>query len=92
MMFIIYARVTFLLSIDAYNTHTDNYIFCSAGGFNEQCEMYREDAEQTLTATLVLAFCVGILLSFLNLSHLLYVVNIFNFIKGTKKCVVACCK
>ena len=92
MMFVIYARVTFLLSIDDYNTHTDNYIFCSAGGYNEECEVYREDAEQTLTATFVLTIFVGILLSFLNLSHLLYVVNISNFIKGTKKCVVACCK
>ena len=92
MMFVIYARVAFLLSIDAYNMHTDNYIFCSAGGFNEECEVYREDAGQTLTAAFVLTIFVGILLSFLNLSHLLYVVNISNFIKGTKKCVVAYCK
>ena len=92
MLFFIYTLVTFLRSIDAYTMYSRDYITCSAGGFKEECEMYRENADKSFTATFILSVFIYVLISFLNLSHLMYVVNIGKLIKYIQTCVVKCCK
>ena len=92
MLFVIFTLVTLLRSIDAYNMHSNNYFMCSAGGFKEECEIHRENAEESLTTTFFLSIVSGILISFINLSHLMYVVNISKLMKSLHECVVTCCK
>ena len=88
MLFFIYTLVTLLRSIDAYNMYSLDYIICSAGGFKGECEMYRENAEGSFTVTFVLSIFICVLISFLNLSHLMYVVNIAKLVEciQTKYC------
>ena len=92
MLFFIYVLVTFLRSIDAYTSYSLNYVICSAGGFKEECEIYRENAEGSFTVTVVLSICITVLISFLNLSHLMYVVNMGKLRKCTQSCMMTCCK
>ena len=92
MTFFIYSLVSFLLSIDNYNMHSNEYILCSAGGYKEECEMQREKVRESFIVTFVFSILNTILVSFINLSHLMYVVNISEVIKSTKKYLVICCK
>ena len=92
MLVYIYTLVTFLRNINAYTMYSDYYIICSAGGFKEECEMYREKAEESFTAVNILNFINCVLISFLNFSHLIYVVNISTLIRYMQTCVVKCCK
>ena len=91
MLFVIFRIVTFSQNMDVYDMYTNDYILCSAGGYKEECEVHRENAEASLNATFVLSVFVGLLISFMNLSHLAYVVNIRKLIRDTKKCMVTCC-
>jgi len=72
--------------------HSDDFILCSAGGYKEECEVHREKALRSYTATFVLVILFGISISFLNWTHLLYVVNISKVIKATRKYITTCCK
>ena len=92
MLFYIYTLVTLLRSIDAYNMYTESYMMCSAGGFNEECEMYREKADKSFTATFVLSIFVSVLLPFVNLSHLLYVVDVSKLVGDAQNYIVTFCK
>ena len=92
MLFIIFRIVTYSQNMDDYDMYTNDYILCSAGGYKEECEIHRENAEASLNITFVLSVFVGLLISFMNLSHLTYVVNIRKLIRDTKKCMVTCCK
>ena len=92
MTFFIYSLVSFLLSIDNYNMHSNEYILCSAGGYKEECEIQREKVRESFIVTFVFSILNTILVSFINLSHLMYVVNIPEVIKSTKKYLVICCK
>ena len=74
-----------------YNMNSNEYILCSAGGYKEECEVYREKAEASLNVTFVLSVFVGLLIAFMNLSHLMYIVNIRKLIRDTKKLMVTCC-
>ena len=80
MLFLIYGVVTFLRSVDALTMHSNNFILCSAGGFKKECDVHREETEKTFAVTFVLGFFIGTLVSILNLTHLLYVVNICDWI------------
>ena len=91
-LFFIYTSVTFLHSGDDLAMHSNNFILCSAGGYKEECEVHREKAGRSFTATSVLVILFGISLSFLNWTHLLYVVNISKVIKTTRKYITTCCK
>ena len=92
MLVFIYTLVIYLRSIDAYTMYSRDYITCSAGGFKEECETYRENADKSFIATFILSIFVTVLISFVNLSHLMYVVNIGKLIKYIQTCVVTCCK
>jgi len=72
--------------------HSDNFILCSAGGYKEECEVHRERAERSFIATFVFIILAWIFLSFLNWTHLFYVVNISKVIKTTRKYITTCCK
>ena len=54
MLVFIYTLVTFLHNIDDYTMYSGYYIICSAGGFKEECEMYREKAEESITPAYIL--------------------------------------
>jgi len=92
MLFLIYGVVTFLRSVDALTMHSNNFILCSAGGYKKECEMHKERAEGTFTITFILGCLVGTLISILNLTHLLYVVNIPKVIEATQKYVITFCR
>ena len=92
MLVFIYTLIIYLRNIEAYTMYSSKYIICSAGGFKEECEMYREKAEKSFTATFILSVFVTVLISFVNLSHLMYVVNISKLIRYMQTCVVKCCK
>jgi len=92
MLFYLYTLVTLLLSIDDYSMYSRSYMMCSAGGFNEECEMFREKADNSFTVTFVLSIFVSILLPFVNLSHLLYVVDVTKPIRVAQNYIIRFCK
>ena len=79
--------MAFLLSIDNLNVHVKNYIVCSAGGLKEECEMHRKDAERSSKTASVLFHFSTTLLTFINLSHLVFVVNIPKVMRAIQKYV-----
>ena len=85
----VYTLVIFLRSIDTFNMNSNNYIICSAGGFKEECEIHKQNAERSFNATFILSIFIDVLVPFLNINHLLYVVNISKLVEGTQK---VCCK
>ena len=91
MLFVIFRIVTYSQNMGDYNMNSNEYILCSAGGYKEECEVYREKAEASLNVTFVLSVFVGLLIAFMNLSHLMYIVNIRKLIRDTKKFMVTCC-
>ena len=91
MTFFIYSLVSFLRGIDDYNMNTNNYILCSAGGYKEDCETQKNNVGGSLIVTFVFSILIIMLVSFINLSHLLYIVNIPELIRGTKKYLTICC-
>ena len=80
---------TFLRSISSLNKHVEDFIICSAGGYKEECEMYREKAVQSFTAAYVMITIAGILISLLNFSHLMFVVNFSKVMQTTRKYVTS---
>ena len=80
---------TFLRSISSLNKHVEDFIICSAGGYKEECEMYREKAVQSFTAAYVMITIAGILISLLNFSHLMFVVNFSKVMQTTRKYVAS---
>ena len=72
--------------------NSNNYIICSAGGFKEECEVYRKNAEESFTAIIVLSALSGAFLSLFNLFHLLYILNLSKLMKGIQKQMITCCK
>ena len=92
MTFFIYSLVSFIRGIDDYNMSSYDYIRCSAGGYKEECETQKENVRGSLIVTFAFSILNITLVSFINLSHLLYVVNIPELIRGTKKYLVICCK
>ena len=70
------AVVAYFQEADKYSTNIEKYIFCSAGGFKEECEMHREKAERSVVPSTVLIIIGLLLYTFINVIHLLYVVHI----------------
>ena len=76
--------VSLLRSIDDVTRYSNRYITCSAGGDNDHCEQYRREAAQASTTPNVFSIILIVLSSFLNFSHLVYVISfsrIKNFIQ-----------
>ena len=80
-----FAVVAYFQEVDDYETNIGEYIFCSAGGFNEECEIHRVRAEKsTLLSTVVII--IGLFLyTFVNIIHLLYVVHVPSVLEGIRK-------
>lgn len=64
---------------------------CSAGGYKAECETHREKAEPSVTTGIVVTVA-GTFLMFLNFSHLLFVINISEVMKATRKYLATFCK
>ena len=91
MLFFISALVLVLRNINSLNKHIDNFITCSAGGFKEECEIHRENAERSSAVSNIVVIFATFLVSLLNLSHLMYIVNIHKVVKTAQKCIATFC-
>ena len=70
----------FIQNTDELEKYLYLYIFCSTGGYREECDAYKEKAFDSFTSRTILGVFVLLLISFLNYSHLMYVVQ-FSSIK-----------
>jgi len=82
------AVVAHLLATDTLTTSTNRYLVCSAGGDREECQKYRQRAENSLIGAISLTMLTVILHSLFNLSHLVYVIHL----PTVKKIIQRFCK
>ena len=86
--FLVYltSLVMYLYVLHDYGENIFQYKFCSAGGYKEECEIYRERAEDSFIPSTVLSILSVILFSMITFSHLMYVIHFktaMNSIKDT---------
>jgi len=81
----LFAIVAFFQEVDEYNAHIDKYISCSAGGFKEECEIHRMRAERSTILSTVIIIISLFLYTFINIIHLLYVVDIPSMLNSIRR-------
>jgi len=52
------------------------YYFCSAGGYKEECEIYKEKGEDSYIPSTIMSTLSVVLFSMISYSHLMYIVHI----------------
>lgn len=85
---IILSRLNFiavsLRNTDNTNKYLDDYIFCSLGGYKDECRVYEEQLQEETVALLVMSYISTVLLSFVHLINLFFVIP-FSDAKETLK-------
>ena len=79
------AVIAYLQEVDEYNANIGEYIFCSAGGFKEECEIHRVRAERSTILSTVLIIISLLLYTLINIIHLLYVVHVPTMLDSIRK-------
>ncbi|XP_065911428.1 uncharacterized protein [Dysidea avara] len=79
------AVIAYLQEVDEYNANIGEYIFCSAGGFKEECEIHRVRAERSTVLSTVLIIISLLLYTLINIIHLLYVVHVPTMLDSIRK-------
>jgi len=84
--FLVYltSLVVYLYVLHDYGVNAFQYEFCSAGGYKEECEIYRERAEDSFIPSTVLSILSVLLFSMITFSHLLYVIHFKTAINTVK--------
>jgi len=76
------ALVIYLYVLHDYEENIFQYELCSAGGYKEECEIYKERAEDSLIPSTIMSTLSVILFSMINFSHLMYVVQFLELKKA----------
>ena len=79
------ALVMYLYVLYDYGVNIFQYKFCSAGGYKEQCEIYKERAEESFIPSTILSILSVLLFSMINFSHMTYVVQFLELKKAMKE-------
>jgi len=79
------ALVMYLYALHGYGVNIFRYEFCSAGGYKEECEIYRERAEDSFIPSTIMSTLSVILFSMINFTHLMYVVQFLELKKAMEK-------
>ena len=61
------------------------FIFCSAGGYKTECNVFKDRLHKILTPSIVSGLTTTLLLSFINIVHLVYVIQFQDIKKVFKK-------
>ena len=82
--FLVYliALIMYLFVLHDYGESIFQYKFCSAGGYKQECEIYRERAENAFIPSTVTSTISVILFSLINFTHLMYAVQFLNLKKS----------
>jgi len=81
----LFAVIAFFQEVDDYDTYIDKYIFCSAGGFKEECEIHRVRAERSTVLSSVIIIIGLFLYTFINIIHLLYIVHVPSVLERIRR-------
>ena len=73
-----------LRDTDCVNQHLNDYIFCSFGGYRDECRVFLEQLQEETVDWLVIDCISTLLISFLNLFNLFFVIQ-FSDVKATLK-------
>ena len=73
-----------LRDMDRANKHLNVYIFCSFGGYRDECRVFLEQLQEETVDWLVIDCISTLLISFLNLFNLFFVIQ-FSDAKATLK-------
>jgi len=75
--FLVYltALVAYLYVLNDYGVNFFDYQICSAGGYKQECEVYKEKAEDSSIPSTIMSTLSVILFSMMNFTHLMYVVH-----------------
>lgn len=84
LVYLIALIVYLYLLVGPYGSNVFIYQFCSAGGYKEQCEIYKEKAEDSYIPTNIMSTLSVILFSMINFTHLVYIVHITTVKQAVK--------
>ena len=76
--------VVLLRNMDHISQHLSDYIFCSFGGYRDECRIFQEQLQNDAVLWLVVDCISILLLSFVNLFNLFFVIQ-FSDVKASFK-------
>jgi len=90
--FLVYltALVVYLYVLNDYGVNFFKYQMCSAGGYREECEVYRERAEDSFIPSTIMSTLSVILFSMMSFTHLMYVIHFQSAKKVVKNALKSC--
>ena len=73
-----------LRSTDNINKYLDEYIYCSVGGYRDECRVYEKQLQEETIPLLIMSYTSTLLMSFAHLINLFFVIQ-FSDAKETLK-------